>query len=132
MRTARGPFADRSPNGCRRRRLTKPVRAEEMHARLPLAGRLTNADGDVTSRIHRRHSSQTVKRGDRDHPGRSGVRAVEYLARNAGRVVDERSSARTWGREPRAIAPTLEVYINRAAQVDDGQRATHSHAQWRG
>src|ERR1051325_7066925 len=106
--------------------LTKPFALEELHARLrALLSRLPNllpptlevADLTVDTR------SQTVRRGGRTIPVTAKEYSLlEYLARNAGRVVGGAGLCEhVWDENHDPFSNALEVYINRfRKKVDVG------------
>ena len=114
--------------------LTKPFALEELHARLRallrrmpevLPPTLEVDDLIVDTR------SQTVKRGERGitltHKEYS---LLEYLARNAGRVVGRAElSEHVWDENHDPFSNALEVYINRVRRkIDgDGPSLIHTH-----
>ena len=114
--------------------LTKPFALEELHARLRallrrlpelLPPMLKVADLVVDTR------SQTVKRGDRGITltGKE-YSLLEYLARNAGRVVGRAElSEHVWDENHDPFSNALEVYINRVRRkIDgDGPSLIHTH-----
>ena len=115
--------------------LTKPFALEELHARLRallrrlpevLPPTLNVADLTVDTR------SQTVRRGDRTIPVTMKEYALlEYLARNAGRVVGRAELCEhVWDENHDPFSNALEVYINRLRRkVDDGSPTPliHTH-----
>ena len=115
--------------------LTKPFALEELHARLrALLRRLPNllpptlevADLTVDTR------SQTVRRGGRTIPVTAKEYSLlEYLARNAGRVVGRAELCEhVWDENHDPFSNALEVYINRLRKkVDGGTTAPliHTH-----
>ena len=114
--------------------LTKPFALEELHARIRallrrmpeiLPPTLQVADLLVDTR------SQTVKRGDRaiTLTGKE-YSLLEYLARNAGRVVGRAElSEHVWDENHDPFSNALEVYINRVRKkIDDhGPSLIHTH-----
>ena len=115
--------------------LTKPFALEELHARLrALLRRLPNllpptlevADLTVDTR------SQTVRRAGRTIPVTAKEYSLlEYLARNAGRVVGRAELCEhVWDENHDPFSNALEVYINRLRKkVDSGDMAPliHTH-----
>jgi len=115
--------------------LTKPFALEELHARLrALLRRLPNllpptlevADLTVDTR------SQTVRRGGRTIPVTAKEYSLlEYLARNAGRVVGRAELCEhVWDENHDPFSNALEVYINRLRKKVDGGTAApliHTH-----
>jgi two-component system copper resistance phosphate regulon response regulator CusR len=114
--------------------LTKPFALEELHARLRallrrmpelLPPTLQVSDLVVDTR------SQTVKRGSRGITltGKE-YSLLEYLARNAGRVVGRAElSEHVWDENHDPFSNALEVYINRVRRKidDDGPSLIHTH-----
>jgi DNA-binding response OmpR family regulator len=114
--------------------LTKPFALEELHARLRallrrmpemLPPTLQVLDLVVDTR------SQTVKRGEHDITltGKE-YSLLEYLARNAGRVVGRAElSEHVWDENHDPFSNALEVYINRVRRkIDgDGPSMIHTH-----
>jgi len=114
--------------------LTKPFALEELHARLRallrrmpemLPPTLQVSDLVVDTR------SQTVKRGARTITltGKE-YSLLEYLARNAGRVVGRAElSEHVWDEKHDPFSNALEVYINRVRRkIDgDGPSLIHTH-----
>jgi DNA-binding response OmpR family regulator len=114
--------------------LTKPFALEELHARLRallrrlpelLPPTLKVSDLVVDTR------SQTVKRGERGITltGKE-YSLLEYLARNAGRVVGRAElSEHVWDENHDPFSNALEVYINRVRRkIDgDGPSLIHTH-----
>jgi len=115
--------------------LVKPFALEELHARLrALLRRLpemlppTLAVGDLTVDTR----SQTVRRANRAIPVTVKEYALlEYLARNAGRVVGRAELCEhVWDENHDPFSNALEVYINRLRKkVDEGSGAPliHTH-----
>jgi two-component system copper resistance phosphate regulon response regulator CusR len=115
--------------------LTKPFALEELHARLrALLRRLPNVlpptltVGDLTVDTR----SQTVRRGERVLALTMKEYALlEYLARNAGRVVGRAELCEhVWDENHDPFSNALEVYINRLRRkVDDGtdRPLIHTH-----
>ena len=115
--------------------LTKPFALEELHARLrALLRRLPEvlpptlhvSDLTVDTR------SQTVRRGDHVVPVTVKEYALlEYLARNAGRVVGRAELCEhVWDENHDPFSNALEVYINRLRRkIDDGSDTPliHTH-----
>jgi DNA-binding response OmpR family regulator len=114
--------------------LTKPFALEELHARLrALLRRLPNllpptlevADLTVDTR------SQTVRRGGRTIPVTAKEYSLlEYLARNAGRVVGRAELCEhVWDENHDPFSNALEVYINRLRKKVDGGNTPliHTH-----
>src|ERR1051325_7564173 len=108
--------------------LTKPFALEELHARLrALLRRLPNllpptlevADLTVDTR------SQTVRRAGRTIPVTAKEYSLlEYLARNAGRVVGRAELCEhVWDENHDPFSNALEVYINRLRKKVDGDDA---------
>ena len=105
--------------------LTKPFALDELHARLrALLRRLPNllpptlevADLTVDTR------SQTVRRAGRTIPVTAKEYSLlEYLARNAGRVVGRAELCEhVWDENHDPFSNALEVYINRLRKKVDG------------
>jgi two-component system copper resistance phosphate regulon response regulator CusR len=115
--------------------LVKPFALEELHARLrALLRRLpdmlppTLVVGDLTVDTR----SQTVRRAGRAIPVTVKEYALlEYLARNAGRVVGRAELCEhVWDENHDPFSNALEVYINRLRKkVDEGNAAPliHTH-----
>jgi two-component system copper resistance phosphate regulon response regulator CusR len=114
--------------------LTKPFALEELHARLRallrrmpevLPPTLQVADLIVDTR------SQTVQRGSRQITLTTKEYALlEYLVRNAGRVVGRAElSEHVWDENHDPFSNALEVYINRVRNKigDDGPSMIHTH-----
>jgi len=115
--------------------LVKPFALEELHARLRALLRRppemlppTLAVGDLTVDTR----SQTVRRANRAIPVTVKEYALlEYLARNAGRVVGRAELCEhVWDENHDPFSNALEVYINRLRKkVDEGYDAPliHTH-----
>src|SRR3954470_8334561 len=137
MLTARDAVRDRvaGPDAGADDYLVKPFALEELHARLrALLRRLpemlppTLVVGDLTVDTR----SQTVRRGNRAIAVTMKEYALlEYLARNAGRVVGRAELCEhVWDENHDPFSNALEVYINRLRKkVDEGTPSAliHTH-----